>query len=103
MIAEYISRGWVQGISPDWLSPSQENKIKTLQKKKIYLSAKNTDKKLLCLLQVYVGLGFTFEITEHLADVQLLQWLVLESDAPEVGGEVDPHKVGLQMGFVLGD
>ena len=43
----------------------------------------------------------TFEIAEHLADVKLLNGFVLESDAPKVGREVDSHKAGLQMGFVL--
>ena len=47
------------------------------------------------------GLVLSLQIVEHLADVKLLNGLVLESDAPEVGGEVDTHKVRLQMSLVL--
>ena len=46
-------------------------------------------------------MNVTFQIAEHLTDVKLLDGFVLESDSPKVGREVDPHKVGLQMGFVL--
>ena len=47
------------------------------------------------------GLVLSLQIVEHLTDVKLLNGLVLESDAPKVGGKVDTHKVGLQMSLVL--